>query len=246
DITNTGGYDGAEAAQVYVKDVECSIFREEKALKGFEKIFLKKGEKKTVSVTLDTRAFAFYNVNEKDWTAESGLFEIHIGASSRDIRLCGNVEFKSRDISIPNYKEKAPVYYNIGAAGNIPDKQFEELLGRELTENRAYKKGEIDYNATLEDVRCTAFGRLVRWAAYTFAAVVLPKGSPLFLKKMVKMSSVVMPLRSMFTMTNGQVAKETVDGIIMAFNGKFFKGIFKALKSLRKKKAMKKSEIYKK
>lgn len=246
DIKNTGDADGAEIAQVYVKSNASAIFKEEKALKGFEKVFLKKGEKKTIKLTLDKRAFAFYNVEEKDWTAESGRYEILVGASSRDIRLSETVEIQSADFSIPDYKKEAPVYYNIGTASDIPEKQFEALLGRELVVNKAYKKGEIDYNSTLEDIRCTAFGRLVRWAAYTFAAVVLPKGSPLYLKKMVKMSAVVMPMRSMFTMTNGQVSRETVDGLIVAFNGRFFKGIFMALKALFKKKTVRKSEIYKK
>jgi beta-glucosidase len=246
DIKNTGNYDGAEIAQVYVKAADSEIFREEKTLQGFEKVFLKKGEKKTVTVSLDKRAFAFYNVEEKDWTVEGGKYEILVGAASNDIRLSDTVEAEKVELRIPDYKESAPVYYNIGAASNIPDRQFEALLGHELVENRALKKGEIDYNSTLEDVRCTAFGRLVRWAVYTFSAVVLPKGSPLYLKKMVKMSSVVMPLRSMYTMTNGQISRQTVDGLIVAFNGKFFKGIFMALKALGKKKPAKKVDIYKK
>lgn len=245
DIKNIGDVDGAEIAQVYVKADGSAIFKEEKALKGFDKVFLKKGEKKNVTLTLDKRAFAFYNVAENDWTVESGKYEILVGASSREIRLSETVEAQGAEFSIPNYKEEAPVYYNIGAASDIPDKQFETLLGHELVENKAYKKGELDYNSTLEDVRCTVFGRIVHWAAYTFAAVVLPKGSPLYMKKMVKMSAVAMPMRSLYAMTNGQLPKSAVDGFLVAFNGRFFKGIFMALKVLFKKKPVKKTDIYK-
>ena len=243
-IKNIGDYDGAEIAQVYVKDVKSTIFREEKALKGFEKVFLKKGQKKTVSVELDDRAFAFYNVEKKDWTIEPGEFEILVGASSQDIRLSHTINIEKGE-KAPDYKKKAPIYYNIGAASDISDKQFEAVLGRPLRENRPFKKGEIDMNSTLDDVKITLFGRLVRWAAYTFSPKTLPKDSPLFLKKMVKMSVVVMPLRNMYAMTNGMVPRETVEGLIMAFNGKFFKGIAKAIKSFLSRNKVKKADIYK-
>lgn len=248
DVQNVGDYDAKEIAQVYVKDIESTIFKEEKALKGFEKVSLKKGEKKTITVELDSRAFSFYNVNKNDWDIEKGEFEILVGASSRDIRLSDTVLVAGSEKDIPDYKETAPVYYNIGSASDISDKQFEVLLGRPLTENRALKKGEIDFNSTLDDVRVTALGRLVRWAAYTFSTVVLPKGSPFFLKKMVRNSVLVIPIRNMYAMTNGMVPRETVEGLVMAFNGKTFKGLGRAMKYFfkNKKKNIKKTEIYKK
>ncbi|MFW5780234.1 MAG: glycoside hydrolase family 3 C-terminal domain-containing protein [Bacillota bacterium] len=244
-IKNKGNYDGAEVAQVYVKDVESVIFREEKSLKGFVKVFLKKGQKKTVSIELDKRAFAFYNVNKNDWTVENGKFEILVGASSDDIRLSDIVNVEGDKEGIPNYKDKAPVYYNIGSASDISDKQFEAILARPLTENCPLKKGQIDMNSTLDDVKITLFGRFVRWAAYKFSPMALPKGSPLFLKKMVQMSAIVIPLRNMYAMTNGIVPRETVNGLIMAFNGKFFRGLGKAIKAFIKRNKVKKADIYK-
>ncbi len=73
-VTNTGKFDGAEVCQVYVRDVESSVYREDKALKGFEKVFLKVGETKEVTVRLDKRSFAFYDVERKDWVVETGEF----------------------------------------------------------------------------------------------------------------------------------------------------------------------------
>lgn len=245
DIENIGDSDGAEIAQLYIKDLETTLFREEKALKGFEKVFLKKGEKATVSIALDNRAFAFYNVDVSDWTIEGGTFEILVGASSADIRLSETITRANNDLSIPNYKETAPIYYDIASASNYPDKQFETLLGRELIGNHKYKKGEIDMNSTLNDVRISLFGRIVRWASFTFSKLAVPKKSPKFLKKMVSESSVVMPFRSFYAMTNGLVPRETVEGLILAFNGKFFRGLGKAIKAFFKKKAPKKDEIYK-
>ena len=86
-ITNTGGYEGAEVAQVYVRDIASKEARPLKELKGFQKVFLRPGETKHVSVTLDRDAFQYFSEKKSDWVFESGEFEIWVGASSKDIRL---------------------------------------------------------------------------------------------------------------------------------------------------------------
>jgi len=78
-----------------VRDVESSVIRPEKELKGFEKVELNPGEEKEVIFTLDKRAFAYYNVDLKDWHVESGEYEVLIGKSSRDIVLKDTVYVKS-------------------------------------------------------------------------------------------------------------------------------------------------------
>ena len=86
-VKNTGKRDGAEVAQVYVHDVESSVLRPEKELKGFDKVFLKAGESKRVTVVLDRSAFAFYDIVSKDFKVEDGTFEILVGPSSADLPL---------------------------------------------------------------------------------------------------------------------------------------------------------------
>lgn len=76
-----------EVSQAYVRDVLSSVSRPLKELKGFAKTPLGAREKKTVRLTLDKRAFAFYSVERRAWMVENGEFEILVGASSRDIRL---------------------------------------------------------------------------------------------------------------------------------------------------------------
>ena len=74
-----------------MRDVEATVFRPEKELKGFTKVALQPGEEKEVKLELNGRSFAFYNPDLKDWQVESGAFEILVGASSRDIRLSQTV-----------------------------------------------------------------------------------------------------------------------------------------------------------
>lgn len=87
DITNTGNCDGAEIVQLYIKNPVVYEIRPEKELRDFAKVFLKVGETKTVTFTLNARAFSYYETRIHDWYAESGDYEILLASSSRDIRL---------------------------------------------------------------------------------------------------------------------------------------------------------------
>lgn len=85
-IKNTGDRDGAEIVQLYISDLKSSLPRPVKELKAFEKVFLKKGEDKTVTFTVDKSALSFFDDSKHEWVAEPGDFEALIGASSSDIK----------------------------------------------------------------------------------------------------------------------------------------------------------------
>lgn len=91
DVTNTGHRTGAEVVQLYVRDVDASVRRPEKELKGFAKVMIEPGRTERVHFTLDDRAFAFWDASSGDrasggWRVEPGEFELLVGASSADIR----------------------------------------------------------------------------------------------------------------------------------------------------------------
>jgi beta-glucosidase len=100
DITNTGTVSGKEIVQLYVQDVESSVKRPVKELKGFEKVYLEPNETKSVTFILDKRSFAYYNTRIKDWHVETGIFNILIGKSSRDIVLSKSLTVEST-VKIP-------------------------------------------------------------------------------------------------------------------------------------------------
>ena len=95
DVTNTGQVAGKEVVQVYIHDQKSGLERPVKELKGFTKVELQPGEKKTVTIGLDFRAFAFYHPEHKQWITEDGDFDILIGASAQDIRECVTVTLTS-------------------------------------------------------------------------------------------------------------------------------------------------------
>ena len=84
-LTNTGNYDGAEVVQLYIRDIVGSITRPVKELKGFQKIYLKKGESKKVTFNISPEDLKFYNNDLKfDW--EAGDFDIMIGTDSEQVK----------------------------------------------------------------------------------------------------------------------------------------------------------------
>ena len=95
DITNTGAVTGKEVVQLYVHDQKSGLVRPVKELKGFSKVELQPGETKTVSFSLDFRAFAYYHPAYKQWITEDGAFDILIGASATDIRCRSTVTLQS-------------------------------------------------------------------------------------------------------------------------------------------------------
>ncbi len=92
DVTNTGPRDGAEVAELYVHEEHPRLFRPEKELKGFQRVFLKRGETRTLTFLLPRQAFSYYDPVISGWVMDHGRFDILIGASSRDIRATATLD----------------------------------------------------------------------------------------------------------------------------------------------------------
>jgi len=131
-VKNTGDRSGSEVVQLYVGDVESSVARPIKELKGFEKVELLPGETKTVSFKLGNRAFAYYNEQIKDWHVETGDFVISIGGSSEEILLSERVKVNSSSV-IPK------VYTYHSTMGDLS----ENPVGAHIVQNmlQEFKKG---------------------------------------------------------------------------------------------------------
>jgi len=87
-LKNTGERDGAEVYQIYVGDVYSTLSRPIKELRAFDKIHLKAGEEKRIDAVIPIQDIGQYNVILHDWVAEEGLYDVYVGASSQDVRLC--------------------------------------------------------------------------------------------------------------------------------------------------------------
>ena len=131
DVTNTGDVFGKEVVQFYVADKTGVAVRPVHELKGFEKVALNPGETKTVTVTLDERAFAWYDVDSADWFAGKGTYEIQVAASSRDIRLTKETVLTDGKVRYP----KIDADVQIGELRKFPELKvvIDEMLKKELS-----------------------------------------------------------------------------------------------------------------
>lgn len=218
-VKNVGDTAGAEIAQVYVSDSESTVFRPEKELKGFKKVFLAPGEEKTVTVELDKRAFAYFNTAAEAWHVESGEFTVKVGASSRDIKLSSAVKVTSTDegITEPDYRELAPVYYT-GDPANVPDEEFAALLGKDIPYLNERPNTEITVNSALEDAEGTPAGRVVNNKLKSVFKA-MSGGNPAQERMMASMALQI-PIRCFISMSMGVFTPEMADGLCTILNGK--------------------------
>ena len=118
---NTGSRRGAEVAQLYIQDIESSLPRPAKELKGFVKVVLEPGERRRVTIPLDLRAFMFFHPGQGGWLAERGDFRILLGSSSRDIRLTAPFHLEdSRFEPLPALPNGLPEEDNVQMPARAP------------------------------------------------------------------------------------------------------------------------------
>jgi len=224
DVQNTGNVSGAEIAQVYVAPKSTAIMRAIKELKGFEKVFLQKGERRTVKITLPARSFAYYNVPKGAWAIEGGAYEVLVGASSRDISLRGEIQVTGDgyETLLQDQRKNSPEYFNLSAKGlKISDASFEALYGQKLSSSKR-KEGLIDLNSTVGDIRHTEIGK--KLDAYIFQQISEAFGgeSSSDLRLMFERMLMEMPLRSlpMFARDKVKITPSMISALVDVLNGK--------------------------
>lgn len=151
-IRNTGPRAGAEIAQLYVAPVNPPVERPLKELKGFEKVYLKPGESKKVTIELDLRSLAYYNSDTDTWDVARGLYRILVGSSSQDIRLqTALVNAARRALSAT---DSTPVpgatkADQASSAGSAGARTASSVGGSTLTVNDGSGSGAYDLGATI-------------------------------------------------------------------------------------------------
>ena len=224
-LTNTGSVAGAEIAQLYVAKPDAAVFRPAKELKGFAKVFLKAGESKTVTIPLDDKTFRYWNVATDRWEVEGGSYQLLVGANVQDIRLTAEIALPGTGAPDP-YAGKALSDYRTGNIQNIPDTEFEALLGRPLPE----EKTAIDRTMTLGELHHSHSP--LCWLIAGVLTLLVRSGEKNGKPNLNILFQYNMPLRGLAQMTGGIIGDETVDGLVMEAKGFWVIGILRALVGL--------------
>ena len=246
DLTNSGKVDGKEVAQLYVGLKESDVIRPIKELKGFVKVELKAGETKRVNIPFDDKTFRYFNTATNKWEVEKGTYDIYVGASSVDIRLTGVIEQEGTGAKAP-YDKMALPNYAVGNLRDVSDEEFALLLGREIPDGSLpfYKKNRlvVDYNTTVKELRYAKrwIGRLIGKAIPWFTRVLTKLGNRELANTLI-MGVVHQPMRGWSRFSQGGLRMSQLDGLIMMFNGHFWKGLHHFNKEGRKYKRLAKEE----
>ena len=221
-VTNTGSVAGTEIVQLYVAKKNSELFRPVRELKGFARVTLAPGEKQRITITLDDKAFRFWNVKANRWEIEGGEYELLVGASVEDIRLCEKISVHGTATVHPYEDVDLDCYYK-GDVLSVSDADFEKLLGHPIPDG----KTKIDRNLTLGELNHarSPLGWLV-WLVLTILLDVSYKRGKPDLNILFQYN---MPLRALAKMTNGAISMGMVDGIVMELQGFWILGLVRVI-----------------
>lgn len=221
-VTNTGSVAGTEIVQLYVAKKNSELFRPAKELKGFARVTLAPGEKQRITIMLDDKAFRFWNVKANRWEIEGGEYELLVGASVEDIRLCEKISVHGTATVHPYEDVDLDCYYK-GNVLSVSDADFEKLLGHPIPDG----KTKIDRNLTLGELNHarSPLGWLV-WLVLTILLDASYKRGKPDLNILFQYN---MPLRALAKMTNGAISMGMVDGIVMELQGFWILGLVRVI-----------------
>ena len=221
-VTNTGSVAGTEIVQLYVAKKNSDLFRPAKELKGFARVTLAPGEKQRITIMLDDKAFRFWNVKANRWEIEGGEYELLVGASVEDIRLCEKISVHGTATVHPYEDRDLDCYYK-GDVLHVSDADFEKLLGHPIPNG----KTKIDRNLTLGELNHARSP--LGWLVWLVLTVLLDASYKRGKPDLNILFQYNMPLRALAKMTNGAISMGMVDGIVMELQGFWILGLVRVI-----------------
>jgi beta-glucosidase len=211
-----GERDGAEVVQLYVACDDSKIYRPEKELKGFTKVFLKAGESQRVTIVFDDKTFRYFDTADNAWAVEDADYTICIARNAHEVVLSGVLHVAGKKAN-----DNAPACYKNADIKSVSDSDFEALLGHEIPDGKW--SGEITENDALCQLYYAkgAFARFLYRVLTSIKEKADAKGEP----NLNIMFIYNMPVRAMAKFSNGIVSKKMTEDILFMINGHFWRGL---------------------
>lgn len=227
-LTNTGLRTGSEIVQIYISNQSAANYFPVHELKAFEKITLKEGESKVIHIALEESAFQYYDSSLERFVCADGLYEIQVGASSRDVRLTQKIVLDSQD---PQHIDESWKKNWVGTLKGQPtDADFEALIGHPIQLDTTPKKGEFTIDSTLNDLGSTLIGKIMRLVSKKMLMDVTQTSlsdTKSMQFKVLFIMVMAMPIRNTMLMSHGKFSPSLAYGIIDLANGKWRLGLRK-------------------
>jgi beta-glucosidase len=227
-VTNTGTVTAAEICQLYILGPSSEmVYRPKKEMKGFAKVSLLPGEKKTVTIHLDMRSFSYYNIAAQGWAVEGGRYRISVGPSSATESLTETIELAGdgKEVLLADIAGGSPIYFaGFAGAATVPDEQFEAVYRRSLPPHYRDEAEPFDDNSSIDEMSHTFIGKLMRFFVPKIMNKMLDKDDKDG-RAMAKSMAFEMPLRGLMMQSDDFLKPNGLDAIIFFANGHPLKGI---------------------
>ncbi|MGN0789434.1 MAG: fibronectin type III-like domain-contianing protein, partial [Christensenellales bacterium] len=237
DVANVGKMDGKEIVQVYVHRHNDNIFTPNKELKAFDKVFVKAGESVRVELSLDKDAFSSFITEKKAFDVVGSDYDIIVASSSVDEQLKQTITINGDTYEQYAGQKDALAWYYHPNGNDIPQEQFETLLGRKIEELVVLPiKGEFTADNTFEEMQQSS-----KFASFFISLVKF--GMRLGMRCPADDPGLVMMVETMrysrvknvsYT-SQGALNPYMAEGLVMMCNGHFFKGLATILKNIARK-----------
>ncbi len=217
-VTNTSDRDGKEVSQLYVGLKGSQLIRPRKELKGFAKTCIKAGQSARVHIAFDDKTFRFFNVNSNAWETEGGEYDICVGSSVADMKLCAKLQVEGNMSPVKAALSEFPSYAKADIM-QISDEEFTRLYGHELPKEHT---GAFDINdpfCELYKSKCFALrtlSKVLKKNMEKSAEKGIPDLNTLFIYNM--------PIRALGKMAGNFVSMEMAEAVLTMANGHFWKG----------------------
>lgn len=232
DVVNTGSCRGGEVVQLYAKAPKSLIYKPEKELRGFQKIYLEPGQRKTVSICVPLEDLKYYDVGEKRWVLEGGSYEFQLCSDCCTVRLTETVQLEGEKVTVPYSVEVSEAYANADTE-KMTEEVFRTMSGLEIPALPAAFPVTLESRFT--DLQQTFMGRILFSAVLSVAgkqmkeAKALPEGvekdnkikGAMFLKRILESNSV----RSMSMSSGKSLPYNLAKAFVEMTNGHMLKGI---------------------
>lgn len=231
EVANNGKRDGADVVQLYVKAPQSNIFKPERELRAFQKVYVKAGESVKVELTVSKADLRYFDIKENDWVSEDGEYELQLCSDSQTVILSKSVQIEGKNIS-PYSEEIGKVYTGASFIG-LTNSLFEKMSGESIPPVPPEKPLRLESRFT--DLRATFMGRILFNAVLGVArkqmkeAQKLPEGTEkdnkikgaMFMRRILESNSIVC-----MSMSAGKsMPYNFAMGFVHLANGHLIKGI---------------------
>lgn len=193
-LTNSGAVDGAEVVQVYISSKLSKLPRPKRELKAFQKVSLKAGESRRITIDFDDKTFRYFNADTGSWEIETGHYAIEVAASAEDIRLSTTIRLIGTDAPVPDITEPA-----------LPEAKWSE---------------EIQWNDPISRF-AQAKNPVARWICRILEKRIAKKTDEPAATELFVLN---LPIRALAQMTGGKISREMTRDIVFWANGHFWRG----------------------